>query len=147
MAICIVLIMAVLIAVGLYLMRSRAVLYRASSIPDGTGEPAFCVFNPFRDREPERSADAFLTSLKELRCTESVAKLPLTEDQRLYICEKEAEHVLESWRLENREDSLTKTRLFYWHWRKDYGESHERLWITVEKVSDKWQVTDFECWY
>ena len=130
LAVSIVFILAMLLATALYLMRAHSVLYGGSAIPDGTGEPKFCVFNPFRDRDPEEACEVFLNSLKQQHCEESVAKLPLTEDQRRYTCEKEMEHLLEYWRLKNREDSPDKTRLFYWHWPTD-NDSHERLWMTV----------------
>jgi hypothetical protein len=146
LAVYIVFTLAMLFATALYVMRTHSIVYKSSAIPDGTGEPEFCVFNPFRDRDPEEACENFLTSLKEQRCEESVAKLPLTEDQRRYTCEKEMEHPLEYWRLESRNDSPDKTRLFYWHWRTDH-DSHELLWMTAERQHDRWQVTDYECWY
>lgn len=141
-----VLVVALLITATLYLMRSQSVLYRSSVLPDGTGEPSFLVLNPLRDRSPERSGEAFLESLRSGRCAETVGNL-LSEEQRRYVCAKESEHVLETWRLKNREDLTEKTKLFFWHWRKDYDGLHERLWITVQKVNDQWCVTDYECWY
>lgn len=140
---------ATLIAVilaALYLVRARSVLYSSGATADPVGEPGFSIFNPFRDRRPERTADAFLEALKLGECVRVMGALPIDEQYAQYLCSKETEHHLESWQLRNRHDEPGKVKLFYWHWRAD-GDYHDRLWVTVEKHAGQWQVVNYECTY
>ena len=68
------------------------------------------------------------------------------EEYRQYVCGKESEHPLDSWTLKNRPDEPEQVKLFYWHWRTD-SDTHDRLWIAVEKRDEQWHVTNYECIY
>ena len=134
------------ILIALYSMRSRSVLFSNGAKADTFGEPSISIFNPFRNRSPERSAEMFLEALKARQCDQVIALLPMDEEYRRYVCGKESEHPLDSWTLKNRLDELEKVKLFYWHWRTD-SDTHDRLWITVEKRDEQWHVTNYECIY
>jgi hypothetical protein len=132
--------------VALYSSRRRSVLFHANSEGDPFDEPGIVVFNPFRDSAPETCADDFLRLLRSDRREEALRKLPFSPEYREYLSSKEEEHPLVSWRLANRQDVLEGARLFFWHSRAD-SDIPGRLWITLAKQSDRWEVTDFECIY
>jgi hypothetical protein len=135
-----------LTCLALYSARRRSVLFSGNSAGDPFGEPGIVLFNPFRDSEPESSADEFLRLLRSGQREEALRGLPFTSEYREYVSSKEEEHRLVSWRLKNRHDLSEGVRLFFWHSRAD-SDIPGRLWITVAKPDDKWEVTDFECIY
>lgn len=49
---------------SLFVLQSRPVVYRYYEAGNPIKEPAFVIFNPFRDRRPEKSAAEFLQRLK-----------------------------------------------------------------------------------
>jgi hypothetical protein len=143
----IVLVLVVLVTcVALYSARMRSVLFTANSAADPFGEPGIVLFNPFREPAPEKSADQFLQLLRSGHREEAFRDLPFSSEHREYVSSKEEEHPLVSWRLKNRNDFSEGVKLFFWHSRAD-SDIPGRLWITVAKHGDKWEVTDFECIY
>jgi hypothetical protein len=122
------------------------VLFSGNSAGDPFGEPGIVLFNPFRDSAPERSADEFLRLLRSGHREEALRQLPFSSDYRAYVSSKEEEHPLVSWVLKNRHDLSEGVRLFFWHSRAD-SDIPGRLWITVAKRADTWEVADFECIY
>lgn len=135
------------ILVVLFLTRSRSILYRSSDASaDPLGEPGFSIFNPFRDHSPEHTAQTFLEGLKSGQCERVMASLAIDPPHADYICSKETEHHLEKWQLKNRWDEPGRVKMFYWHSRAD-ADYHDRLWVTVEKHSEQWQVVNYECTY
>ena len=135
------------IAAYLYSMRSRSVLYRIGERGDPVKEPAFSLFNPFRDRAPERSAEAFLTLLMQGQCAQATSVLPATPEDHQERCEREANSPLMAWQLTNRSDNSQAIRMSYRAQRRSYDGYQGQLWITVEKRGGDWQVTKYECFY
>jgi hypothetical protein len=135
-----------IIVVALYLSRSKAVLYGFVEGGSPTGEPVFSVFNPFRDRDPERCAEAFLALLKAGRCKDAVSTLEDEQSYREYICEQEKDVPLSGWRLLNRSYEGAALKLYYWDWTPGIDVNGE-LWVTVDKRDGQWRVTDYERWY
>lgn len=135
------------IATYLYSVRSTPVLYRHILKGNPVKEPDFTIFNPFRDRSPERSAEAFLELMKASQCEQAMSVLPDTPEYRQEICEREKESPLMSWQLTNRNDEPQKVRMYYWVKRQTYSGYQGQLWITVEKGGEQWQVTRYESWY
>ncbi len=135
------------LAAYLYHQRSRAVLYRYAEAGNPVAEPAFSIFNPFRDRSPEQSAEAFLEKLKVGQCEQSLSALPDTPEHRQELCEREKASPLVSWRLTNRSDESTKTRMYYKVKRRTYDGYLGQLWVTLERQGTDWQVTSYECFY
>ena len=130
-----------------YSMRSSSVLYRFSEKGDPVKEPAFSIFNPFRDRGPENRAEFFLTLLKEGKCEEATAILSFTPERRQEVCGREANSPLLAWKLTNRTDNSDTTRMYYRAHRKNYHGYQGQLWVTVEKRGSDWQVAKYECFY
>ena len=134
--------------VALYTMRARAVLWRPyKSETKSIGGPSLSILNPFRNREPELPAEVFLNMLKTNDCDTALSTLPFDGAYRSYICRKEAEHHLFSWRMTDREDTPERVRMFYWSRREESAGIEAPVWMTVEKQSAGWQVTGYECWY
>jgi hypothetical protein len=134
--------------VALYAMRSRPVVWRSDKHEaESIGGPYRSILNPFRNREPERPAEVFLNMLKTNDCESALATLPFDGEYQSYICRKEAEHHLLSWRMTDREDTPEKVRMFYWSQREESEGLEAPVWVTVEKQAAGWQVTGYECWY
>jgi hypothetical protein len=105
------------------------------------------IFNPFRDRNPERCAEAFLELMKLGRCEQAIAELAIGTEYRQYICEQERNNILTAWSLKDREDNPPKVKMRYLVKRQKYGDTEGQLWVTVEQCGSQWQVTNYECWY
>lgn len=136
----------VVACLALYSARRRSVLFTANSEGDPFGEPGIVLFNPFRDSAPEQSAQVFLQLLRSGNRDEAFQALPFSADYREYVSSKEEEHPLVSWHLKNRHDLSEGVKLFFWHSRAD-SDIPGRLWITVVKHGETWEVSDFECIY
>ena len=135
------------LAAYLYYQRSRSVLYRYVEAGNPVKEPAFSIFNPLRDRSPERSAEAFLENIKAGQCERTMSALPDTPEHRQEVCEREKASPLVSWRLTNQSDESQKSRMYYRVKRKTYDGYQGQLWVTLEKHGPDWQVTRYECFY
>ena len=134
---------------ALYAMRSRPVLWAPYNKNEtvSIGGPSFSILNPLRDRTPERPAEALLGMLKVSECEKALETVPFDREYRSYICGRETDHRLLSWRMTDREDSPEKVKMFYWANRGESAGLEAPMWVTVERRGAAWQVTDFECWY
>jgi hypothetical protein len=137
----------VVIVVHLCLTRAEPVLYRFVEAGRPDQMPEVTIFNPFRDRRPEKSAESFLELLKEGQCERAMAVLPLDMESRRTTCEKEGVYSLESWNLKDRTDLPKKVKIYFTVKRKEYGDYQSQVWVTVEERDSQWQVTEFESWY
>ena len=134
--------------VALYAMRSRPVVWRANeNEAKSIGGPFRSILNPFRNRDPEYPAEAFLNMLKTNECDEAMVTLPFTEEYRSYICRKEFEHHLFSWRMTDREDTPQGVKMVYWSRRAESDDIESPIFITTQKDGAAWRVTNFGCWY
>ena len=146
-----VLVVAVVLVLGLvaylFYQRSRSVLYRYVEAGNPVQEPAFAIFNPFRDRSPEHSAEAFLEVIKAGQCERAMSALPDMPEYRQDICEREKGSPLMSWRLKNRTDEPQKVRMYYRVNRKTYDGYQGQVWVTLEKHGEDWLIKHYECFY
>lgn len=131
----------------LYLARANPAVYRHMTKGNPVKEPEFTIFNPFRHRLPERTAEAFLEELKEGRCREVVDVLLLRRNYKEDVCEKERRSPLLAWELTNRSDNGANVRMYYLAHRRTYQGYQGQLWITVENRGGQWQVVNYECFY
>jgi hypothetical protein len=131
----------------LYYQSSRSVLYRYVETGNPVKEPAFAIFNPFRDHSPERSAETFLGIIKDGQCEQAMSAVPGTLEHRQETCEHEKESPLMAWRLANRTDQPERVRMYYRVNRKTYDGYQGQLWVTLEKHGENWQVMQYECFY
>src|SRR5262245_38486420 len=137
----------VVITISLYLIRSKSVIYRFAESGSPDGQAAVSVFNPFRDRQPEKCAAAFLELMKAGECDGWIDELSDDEEYRQYICKQEGTMALMVWNLKRREDNPRKVKLYYLVGRRHYANAEGQLWLTVEEHDSQWQVTKYECWY
>ncbi|MGH9969373.1 MAG: hypothetical protein ACREBG_16450 [Pyrinomonadaceae bacterium] len=135
-------------AAYLFFSRSNPVLYRHVDRAS-VQYSAFIIQNPFRDREPERSADVVLQHLKSRNCRQALS-LPALDSARVgYLCEREQKYPLGSWSLMDRKGEGEKIQLIY----ATYRHSGRRIglgapaWINVEKINGVWQATSYETYY
>jgi hypothetical protein len=131
----------------LFLMQSRSVLYRYFEVGNPIKEPAFAIFNPFRDHQPERSAEHFLKRLKDGDCQSAMSGLADGLQYQQDTCEHEKTNTLTSWRLRNRTDEPQSVRMYYQVGRQKYLGLKGQVWVTVEKRGDRCQVTRYDRWY
>lgn len=145
----VVLILLVGLLLGLFLTRSRSVLFAFREPGDPLEEPFWTIFHPFRDRAPERAAEAILHDLKRGDYREALSRIHMSDTIKAEIQSEEVEFKLRSWELMNRQDSPGEVRLFYFTARDESSELHSPLWITVtqSELHNGWQVTNFEAWY
>ncbi|HEY0377476.1 MAG TPA: hypothetical protein VGC87_11030 [Pyrinomonadaceae bacterium] len=131
----------------LFFSRSRPVVWSIGEGGDPTGVPYFTIFNPFRDRGPERSADQFLDHLRGEQCEQVMASLSHSTEYQKDTCQRESDYPLDSWRLAYRKDDAQQSKLYYKVWRENYDGLQSPVWITAERVGDQWQVKKYERWY
>jgi hypothetical protein len=106
------------------------------------------IFNPMRNRQPERAATAMLRLLKDGKCEEVVSDTPIDQEYREYICGKEQMHPLKDWTLVDRTDGSEGSLLHYKAYRADYSpELYGNIWMNVVKQGDNWKLTRYEAWY
>ena len=134
-------------AAGLFVTRSRSVVCSFTESGDPVHEPVFAVLNPFRDRAPERAAESVLEDLKRNDYARALSKIDDPNAAKEEIAAQDREHRLQSWRLTNRSDRGTTTRLFYWADRSTRGSHDLPLWMTLEQVRGHWHVKSYETWY
>lgn len=127
-------------------LRSRPVLYRYYEIGDPLREPALAIFNPLRDREPERTAEEFLARLKTVSCAEMIRELSASREFQQQTCSQEKIYPLTSLNLRNRTDEPSKVRL-YFTTRYTHSDLEGPLWVTLESNGPTWRVTNYERWY
>jgi hypothetical protein len=140
-------VLLIVVAVYLYSVRETPVVYRHVERGGPVDEPAFAIFNPFRNRGPERQAEAFLRLLKEGHCEQALSVLPVKQEYLQELCQREAKSPLLGWRLTNRSDEGNKVRMYYWVKRKGYNGYQGQLWINLEKRGEDWRATEYECFY
>jgi hypothetical protein len=132
----------------LYSTRTQSVMYRfGQSEAKSIGGPSYSLFNPFRDRGPERKAETVLERVRTQPCRQALADLALDQDYFKYICDKEDANRLISWRLADREETGNKVKMFYWARRAPSGDYGSHLWLTLEKTGNQWNVVAYEGWY
>jgi hypothetical protein len=117
-------------AAGLLATRSRPGVYAFIESGDPVQEPVFSVLNPFRDRAPERAANAILEDLKRNDYAAAMSRISDPTALNAERLDRERENRLRSWRLMNRTDRDATTKLFYWTERGKPGEHDLPLWIT-----------------
>ncbi len=86
----------------LFVFRRHSVVFSLHDDGDHLGEPAFVILNPFRDRDPERRAERFMTELSTYKCMDDIT--PLRQEYAVSICREEHEHPAKRLRLANRRD-------------------------------------------
>jgi hypothetical protein len=93
------------------------------------------VFNPFRNRSAEQSAEDFLRLIKEGQCAEAMKFFPMSRTPSV-TCEFEKQAPLTTWRLIDREDESQQIILGYkYNCQNCVGEPI--LFVCVEKHTNR----------
>ena len=136
------------LATHAYTRRAKPILFRIVDQADPVKTPSMLILNSFRDRGAEGAATAFLEKLKAGQCQQAVENLyDKDAAYRQYICERESKYPLQSWSLADREEQLSKVRMYFWNNRPGYNGEVGQLWMTAEKQGNQWRVINYECWY
>jgi hypothetical protein len=135
----------ILVLVGLvWFLVSGPVLFRLKLRPI-THSTSTSVFNPLRDRRPERSARYFLKLIRSQDCTDAIGTW--TKDTRAVqtICRKEAEDPLsEGCFLFDRQDTGSEVWLAF---RCSYirpTDSRALVSVTLEKEGNSYRLRDYQ---
>ena len=98
------------------------------------------VFNPLRDRTPEKTAAHFLAELRAGKCTDDPS-----------FCHYAFEHNVSEWRLTNRRDDAGTVSLYYKLTKKDVIDPQYRLTgaglVKVAKAHNNWTVTYYSSYF
>jgi len=138
----------VLLILAFFFMPSPVLIRHKDSAAVDPADGLIVIFNPIRDRQPEKAAAALLRLLKEGRCEDVVSDTPIDQEYKAYICGKEKAHPLTDWKLVDRTDSSEGSLLHYMAYRADYPpELYGNIWINVEKRDGGWNLTRYEAWY
>ena len=127
---------------------SRPVLYSFSEEGDPVKEPFVAIFNLFRDKSPERAAEALLNDLKHAKYN-TVLALVDDPDMKALITMFQRCGRLHSWGMRNRQDSERTSRLFYWiTWGESGSWDDGPLWVIVhhDDKQDAWKVVECKSW-
>ena len=117
----------------------RPVLLSLSDPSELSGNPMLVVMNPFRDRAPERAADAMLQALRE----NPAQALAGYSDISARIIEKEREYRIRDWRIAGRTDAPAMVTLVYQPLRDPGNHVGQPIVLQVSKQGSQWRVTDF----
>lgn len=141
--------LVVIIAVLLLFGRARPVLFALGESGDPLKAPSFSVFNPFRDRAPERAAEGVLKDLREARFDSAFGGLLLSEEDKQETKQREEAHPLLSWELVGRNDLEDTVRLFYRAERVGTPNATSPLWLSLSRptTNEGWEPTKLEAWY
>jgi len=122
------------------MLRQHTVLFTLNEAGSASEDPAFVVFNPFRDRTPEKIAENFMQQLPSAHCMELVA--PLRGDYAKHICSQEQQFVSKHFRLTNRKDAGNLVELSFEVERVNSPASISRL--TLQQGARAWKVVDYQ---
>jgi hypothetical protein len=132
--------------VGVALVRdTRPVLIRMPfGLNQETGDHNYVLFNPFRDRSPERAAAAYLESMRRGNCADAERLSTNPELPNELTCEQlqdeyRDERNLFVQRLRDRKENTGDVVLYY----STSGVGVEGNWVAVRRLGDGWRVVGF----
>jgi hypothetical protein len=131
----------------LYLLRTRPVLFAYKEAGDPRKEPSWSIFNPFRDRAPERAAEELLQGLSRGYLKAAFAATAMSTPDRQHASEEEALRPLVKWQLVGRIDDSSQVRLTFRTARAGSSGLDAPVWMTLKRKRAQWQVVAFEAWY
>jgi hypothetical protein len=107
---------AALLLLALFFMPSPVLIRWKDRAAVDPADGLTVIFNPMRNRQPERAAAAMLRLIKDGKCGEVVSDTPVDQEYREYICGKEQMHPLTDWTLVDRTDSAEGSdfRIMVW---------------------------------
>ena len=128
---------------------SGSVLWRVSELDAVEGNPLFVLFNPLRDRAPERTAAEFLSELRDGSFEDAFGELPGGASAWSRSLEREGESRFSRWELWDRSDQTQTTILLYALY-PEKGPGIERLATIVlqkEQGAVDWGISGYRTLY
>jgi hypothetical protein len=115
--------------------------------------PVSITMNPFRDRTIERTANSFISEMRDGNCRKLLAQWEKDYRRKRadFLCNSEAQHPLISWSLVQWEDAPPLVILYYKG--KRYSSPSQDatykdlLSVTEEKGDSGWTVTKYDAFY
>jgi hypothetical protein len=133
---------------GAYFLITSPVLFRFRDPTNVNPELGVTlILNPLRNKEPEQSAEQFLSSLKSGLCKDAFAAMPIQEEGKSAWIEEEQAHPLKDWIMTNRVHNRGKIELVYLVRRDDYDFYGSGITLYLEKQDSNWRVTEFVAYY
>jgi len=136
-----------------WLSNQGPVLSRSEERDPLTQMPISITMNPFRDRTIERTANRFISEMRDGNCRKLLAQWERDYRKKRadFICNSETQHPLISWNLVEWEDAPPLVILHYKGQR--YSSSSrdatykDLLSVTEEKKDSGWVVTKYDAFY
>ena len=136
-----------------WLSNQGPVLSRSEERDPLTQMPISITMNPFRDRTIERTANLFISEMRDGNCRKLLAQWERDYRKKRadFICNSETQHPLISWNLVEWEDAPPLVILHYKGQR--YSSSSrdatykDLLSVTEEKKDSGWVVTKYDAFY
>jgi len=136
-----------------WLSNQGPVLSRSEERDPLTQMPISITMNPFRDRTIERTANLFISEMRDGNCRKLLAQWERDYRKKRadFICNSETQHPLISWNLVEWEDAPPLVILHYKGQR--YSSSSrdatykDLLSVTEEKKDPGWVVTKYDAFY
>jgi hypothetical protein len=135
------LLLLAVISLGAMAITRKPVLFSLADVGEASGQPVLAVMNPFRDRAPERAAEAVLTGLQRGDTEHALSLVDGGVPTVVHTSEKR--YRLRSWKLVRRTDSSTSVELVYRTSRSANDRVVMPLFVHVRKADDRWRVTRF----
>ena len=129
--------------ISLYAVIQSPVLLRIPDFHSARRHPKILILNPFRNREPEIAADAFLSQVKDGKCFEATSFLG--QERSAEICENQSRFPLLSWALIDLDIERGAYVFTYAHRsRNAYEDEEMKVWV---RKNDNWNVFGFTIVY
>jgi len=136
-----------------WLSNQPPVLSRSEERDPLTQMPISITMNPFRDRTIERTANSFISEMRDGNCRKLLAQWEKDYRRKRadFLCNSEAQHPLISWNLVQWEDAPPLVILQYKGQRyssPSQTETYKDLFsVTEEKKDSGWTVTKYDSFY
>ncbi len=138
-------ILALLVAftAGVGLWYASPVLFRTYRY-GAISEQPIALFNPLRDRIPERVGDVVLSQMRSGENKQVLESFVRDAERRKHVYMREAEYPIESWVLGDRQDDAEGVTLLYWAKRKNYDYPlGARISIRVNRNNGEWRALSY----
>jgi len=139
----------------LWLSHQPPVLSRSEERDPLTQMPLSITMNPFRDRTIERTANSFISEMRDGNCRQALSRWEKKKDYRKkradFLCDSETQHPLISWNLVEWEDAAPLIILHYKGERyasASQDATYKDLFsVTLENRDGSWDVTKYDAFY
>jgi len=109
------------------------------------GGRQFTVFNPIRDRTPERYATQVLSGIQSDACEQAVESLQISAAEKAQACTKQTRDPISSdCRLVERSDKQESSWLLYHCPYRRPTEARAEVGLTLHKSSNQWQLHSYD---